>query len=202
MRERVCEQKPTHLQHLGEGGRLVKHELFLSLKKKLCLKQSLFACAVMCLWTSEPANPRICSAYALKSPCHRTKWNGWLRIPLTRHSRRLHRHRRAPEQAWQWTGEEPRHFPCSLNACSTAQHVCLDMALQRGGPRREGTKLSTTYAPHVGGKMSCDQDGTLAPQVLTASVSTFCSDFSTFHQKQTAVKNEHHTVISWGAMLE
>lgn len=37
-------------------GGLVKHEPFLSLKEKLCLNQSLFAPAVICLRTSAGAN--------------------------------------------------------------------------------------------------------------------------------------------------
>lgn len=56
----------THSHHLGEEGfsarGLVKHEPFLSLKEKLCLNQSLFAPAVMCLRTSAGANKHIRSA--------------------------------------------------------------------------------------------------------------------------------------------
>lgn len=57
----------THSQHLGEegfflAGGLVKHEPFLSLKKKLCLNQSLFAPAVIRLRTSAGANKHIRSA--------------------------------------------------------------------------------------------------------------------------------------------
>lgn len=44
------------------AGGLVKHETFLSLKEKLCLNQSLFAPAVICLRTSAGANKHICSA--------------------------------------------------------------------------------------------------------------------------------------------
>lgn len=40
----------------------MKHEPFLSLKEKLCLNQSLFAPAVICLRTSAGANKHIRSA--------------------------------------------------------------------------------------------------------------------------------------------
>lgn len=53
----------THFQLLGEEGfqlkGLVKHEPFLSLKEKLCLNQSLFAPAVICLRTSAGANKHV-----------------------------------------------------------------------------------------------------------------------------------------------
>lgn len=44
----------------------MKHEPFLSLKEKLCLNQSLFVPAVICLRTSAGANKHIRSAQALE----------------------------------------------------------------------------------------------------------------------------------------
>lgn len=55
--------KPNTFAALGRrgfsAGGLVKHEPFLSLKEKLCLNQSLFAPAVICLRTSAGANKHI-----------------------------------------------------------------------------------------------------------------------------------------------
>lgn len=62
----------------------MKHEPVLSLKKKLCLNQSLFALAVICLRTSAGENKHVRSSSASGGnrdrPSDRTKWNALHRI--------------------------------------------------------------------------------------------------------------------------
>lgn len=68
------------------AGGLVKHEPFLSLQKKLCLKQGLFAPAVICLRRSAGANKYI-RMFSFGGTKHRTnELNGTL-------CRELHRGR-------------------------------------------------------------------------------------------------------------